>query len=148
MLKENDINFRGLVNDINIGIYVCDLSGKLIYTNHALANILGYERPEDIIGKNLVDYFSPSNKREKSILFNKSLTDIYNSTSITADINKEDGTVAKIEIVSMSFIKSGKLMGVQGDLVATGLCPRFLSKMTANNIQIPDSVFEKNQPSA
>ena len=114
MLKENDINFRGLVNDINIGIYVCDLSGKLIYTNHALANILGYERPEDIIGKNLVDYFSPSNKREKSILFNKSLTGIYNSTSITADINKEDGTVAKIEIVSMAFIKSGKLMGGQG----------------------------------
>jgi len=37
-------------------------------------------------------------------------------------------------------IKNGR---VQGVLKPTGLRPKFLSKMTANNIQIPDSVFEK-----
>ena len=37
-------------------------------------------------------------------------------------------------------IKNGR---VQGVLKPTGLRPKFLSKMTANNIKIPDSVFEK-----
>ena len=32
---------------------------------------------------------------------------------------------------------------VQGNLKATGLRPRFIEKMVANNIEIPDSVFEK-----
>ncbi|HBO34270.1 MAG TPA: hypothetical protein DD636_05980 [Anaerolineaceae bacterium] len=32
---------------------------------------------------------------------------------------------------------------VKGNLKATGLRPQFLSKLTANGIEIPESVFEK-----
>lgn len=43
-------------------------------------------------------------------------------------------------IFKRSGMKDGKVLG---DLKPTGLRPRFLSKMVANNIIIPDSVFEK-----
>ena len=42
------------------------------------------------------------------------------------------------------FKQTGKKNGrVQGSLKATGLRPHFLHKMVANNIEVPDSVFEK-----
>jgi pilus assembly protein CpaF len=45
-----------------------------------------------------------------------------------------------IFVYEQSGIKNGV---VQGALKPTGLRPRFLSKMVANDIHIPDSVFEK-----
>jgi len=43
-------------------------------------------------------------------------------------------------IFKQTGLKNGK---VQGSLKATGLRPQFLHKMVANNIEIPDSVFDK-----
>jgi PAS domain S-box-containing protein/diguanylate cyclase (GGDEF)-like protein len=114
MLKESDISFRELVNEINAGTYICDLDGKLIYANRAFANIFGITRTEVIIGRNIMDLISPSNMREKRNQFLKSITGNSNSPSITAEVIKDDGTMAVIEIDSSPFIKSGKLLGGQG----------------------------------
>ena len=35
---------------------------------------------------------------------------------------------------------------VQGRLVPSGLRPRFLKKLTENNIELPDEIFEKSIP--
>jgi len=43
-------------------------------------------------------------------------------------------------VFNQTGIKNGK---VQGKLQSTGLRPKFLHKMVANNIEMPDSVFEK-----
>ena len=43
-------------------------------------------------------------------------------------------------VFKQTGLKNGK---VQGSLKATGLRPQFLHKMVANNIEIPDSVFDK-----
>lgn len=43
-------------------------------------------------------------------------------------------------IFKQTGIKNGV---VQGDLMATGLRPRFLQKLVANSIELPDNVFEK-----
>ena len=43
-----------------------------------------------------------------------------------------------------TFNQTGMKKGlVQGSLKATGLRPRFITKMVANNIEIPESIFEK-----
>ncbi len=42
------------------------------------------------------------------------------------------------------FKQTGIVNGVvQGDLMPTGLRPRFLNKLIANNIDVPKSIFEK-----
>ncbi len=114
MLQESDINFRTLAYEVDDGVYVCDLNGKFIYANLALAYIFGFERPADIIGRNFEEFLST----EIVIVFmnqiQKSMVSGINSTLITDEVIRQDGKTAHIEIKLMPFIKNGKLLGNQG----------------------------------
>ena len=114
VLQESDINFRTLTYEVNDGIYVCDLNGKFIYVNLALAYIFGFERPADIIGRNFEEFFSPERGIVFMKQFRKSIVSRINSTLIKDEVNRQDGTTAHIEINPMPFIKNGKLLGNQG----------------------------------
>ena len=114
MLQESDINFRALAYEVNAGIYVCDPNGKFIYANLALADIFGFKRPADIIGRNFEEFFSPERGKLFMNQFRKSMVSEKNSTLITDEIIRQDGKTAHIEIKPMPFIKKNKLLGNQG----------------------------------
>ena len=114
MVQENNINFRTLAYEINDGIYICDLDGKIIYANLALANIFGFERPAYIIGRNFEEFFSPERGTKFMNQFRKSMVSRKNSTLITDEIIRHDGKNAYIEVNPMPFIKNRKLLGGQG----------------------------------
>lgn len=48
-LRESEARYRGLVSNANYGIYWVTLEGRLLYTNPALARILGYNSTEDLL---------------------------------------------------------------------------------------------------
>ena len=114
MLQESDINFRTLAYEVNDGIYICDLNGKFIYANLALAYIFGFEHPPDIIGRNFEEFFSPERGKVFMNQFRKLMVSGINSTLITNEVIRQDGKTAHIEIIPMPFIKNGKLLGNQG----------------------------------
>ncbi|MDP1783807.1 MAG: diguanylate cyclase [Sulfuricurvum sp.] len=51
-LEASEKKYKGLVENAMVGIYRMDFSGKVLYVNGALAQILGYDSPEELIGKN------------------------------------------------------------------------------------------------
>jgi diguanylate cyclase (GGDEF)-like protein/PAS domain S-box-containing protein len=114
MVQESDINFRTLAYEVNDGIYICDLDGKFIYANLALADIFGFERPADIIGRNIEEFFSPERGKAFMNQFWKSMESGKGSTLLTGEINRLDGKTALIEVNPMPFIKNRKLLGCQG----------------------------------
>jgi PAS domain S-box-containing protein len=47
------------------GVFSTDLSGKILSCNKSMARIYGFEKPEDVIGKNQLEFYeNPENRKE------------------------------------------------------------------------------------
>jgi len=114
MIQESDINFRNLVFEINDGIYVCDLNGKFIYANYALAIIFGFKRSADIVGRNFEEFLPPENGKELINRFRNLKSGGTDSTVIITEVLSPDDTTTYIEIKPTPFLKDSKLVGNQG----------------------------------
>jgi len=114
MLQEGDVKFRTMVDEVNDGIYICDLNGTLIYANRALACILGFEQPAAIIGKRFLEFLPPDKGNVLTEQYRTAMSSEINSALITTEVIKQDGTSAFIEINPATFIKDGGLVGNQG----------------------------------
>ena len=114
MLNKSDINYRTLVEEVIDGIYICDLDSQLIYANHALAHILGFEQPEEIIGRNFADFLSPENDNILITQFRETISTGKGLKLFTASVLRKDGSSVYIEINSTIFVKDNQLTGNQG----------------------------------
>jgi len=114
MIQDSDINFRTLAYEINDGIYVSNPEGTFIYANLALADIFGFERPADLIGKKFFDFLPDESEQVFMNKFRKSIVPGSDPIVITTEIVKSDGGTALIEVKPMPFIKNQKLLGSQG----------------------------------
>ena len=114
MLQEDDVKYRTMVDEVNDGIYICDLNGTLIYANRALACILGFERPAAIIGKRFLEFLPPDKGNVLTEQYQTAMSSGISSALITTEVIKQDSTSAFIEINPATFIKDGQLVGNQG----------------------------------
>ncbi|MEX2109085.1 MAG: MASE1 domain-containing protein [Gemmatimonadaceae bacterium] len=58
-LQRSRRQHRDLVHYASVGVYQTDPDGRILLANPALASILGYDRPEDLIGRKLADEVYP-----------------------------------------------------------------------------------------
>jgi len=114
MLQESDVKYRTMVDEVNDGIYICDLNSTFIYANRALACILGFERPAAIIGRRFLEFLPPDKGNVLTEQYRITMSAGINSALITTEVIKQDGTSAFIEINPATFITDGKLTGSQG----------------------------------
>ena len=56
-LKRSRQEHRDIVHFASVGVYQTDPDGKILLANPALARILGYDQPSDLIGRNLADMY-------------------------------------------------------------------------------------------
>jgi PAS domain S-box-containing protein len=112
-LKISEESYRSLVNNIQDGIFRCDLEGNLVFISPASARILGYSTVDEMIGMNLTrDIFVHPEDRER-------LFSLLNEKGKLADfkieLRRKDGSA--ITIVSNSQYYSGpdgKIIGIEG----------------------------------
>lgn len=57
-LKESEEKYRTLVETSVSGVFITQ-DTKLVFVNHAFADIFGYERPEELVGKSVLDLIAP-----------------------------------------------------------------------------------------
>jgi PAS domain-containing protein len=62
-LKDSEEKFRLIAETATDFIYQVDMEGIITYCSPAIERILGY-KPQEIIGKNFVNYISPANISE------------------------------------------------------------------------------------
>lgn len=65
--EKSELKFKSIFNNALIGIYQTSLDGKIITANDALARILGYEKSEEIIGKDIKTFYKNPLEREQLI---------------------------------------------------------------------------------
>ena len=117
MAEHTEINFRTLVYEIDMGIFICDPDGSFIYGNLSLAKIMGFTKAESIIGKKIRDFFAPDQGKAFNDRLLKSILVAKGQEMLRTKIIKPDDTFAFIEIRFMPFIQNGILVGSQGAII-------------------------------
>lgn len=65
--EKSELKFKSIFNNALIGIYQTTLEGKIITANDAMARILGFEKSEEAIGKDIVNFYKNPKEREHLI---------------------------------------------------------------------------------
>ncbi len=65
---ESSVSYRRLVDTLKGGVFIADLTGKLIYANHTLSTLLGYSTKTDIVGLNINHEFIDSDTKQNTLL--------------------------------------------------------------------------------
>ncbi|WP_168026822.1 hybrid sensor histidine kinase/response regulator [Ignavibacterium album] len=88
--EKSELKFKSIFNNALIGIYQTSLDGKIITANDAMARILGYERSEEVIGKDILTFYKNPQEREHLIelLNEKGLVENLRLTLIRKDIDE------------------------------------------------------------
>jgi len=63
-LKRSEKKYRDLVDNALVGVYKTNLKGDILYANKALANILGFESPEEMMKKDVLTRYKNLKDRE------------------------------------------------------------------------------------
>ena len=112
-LKENEKKYHDLVNQCRDGIFLVDLSGKILTTNKAMCRELGYSE-EEFLSMNIWDiipeqYLEQYRKRLKKILQGKSLEE-----AAEYAVRGKDGLLHYIEVLSAPHYSGIDIIGFQG----------------------------------
>ena len=70
-LRESEESYRDLVENSPTMIYTHDLDGILLSANRALAEVLGVEDPDDLVGSDGSGFFVPANDQEVADYFHQ-----------------------------------------------------------------------------
>ncbi|UCD02193.1 MAG: PAS domain S-box protein [Promethearchaeota archaeon] len=111
-LEESEENFRNMITNLDEGYYKVEMDGKILYHNPAFCKIAGYDRTENLIGKQQPLYWRNLEDREDYIgeLLEKGFIRNY----ITS-VKKKDGDEIVVQ-VNAHLIKddNGKPIAIEG----------------------------------
>ncbi len=74
-IQENEERYRSLVETSPDGIMLTDMSGAMLSCNQRAADILGYDHPAELIGKNILRLIAPGERRRALENYNKVLVE-------------------------------------------------------------------------
>jgi len=101
-LQKNEEKYRKLVELTPDGLLI-HTGGKIVFSNTAAANMMGAAKPDDMIGKNLIDFVHPDyrgvvTERVRQITDNKN-----NAPLIEEKLVRLDGVVIDAEVAAIPF---------------------------------------------
>lgn len=114
-LRASEEKYSNLFNRVPVGLYRTSKTGEILYVNQALANIMGFERPDDIIGLNAFDFFvnQEDQKRQKEILEEKGIIRDYDMP-----IKRKDGNMIWIRDSTILIRDSeGRILYHEGSIL-------------------------------
>ncbi len=112
-LRAAEERYEGILSSITEGYYETDLKGNITFCNEATANLLGYNRREDITGKNYQLLLTDS----KAVLevFSKVFRTGRPERGFTMEITKKDGSTGLFELsVSPMYNEKNIIIGFRG----------------------------------
>ena len=115
-LRESEVKYRTLVDEVSDGFYVSDLTGTLTFANRALAHILGVERPEALMGRSFLEFVPPAKVGELAERYQAAMAVGKGSQVIDTEVVRQDGARAFIEIRPQVIIEAGRPVGNRGTL--------------------------------
>lgn len=116
-LKNSEKMFRTLVETSAVGINEIDIEEEIVYSNRIFANMLGFDNPREIIGKNLKEFTSPSVFNDMRIKTRKERIKGISGLYETQLITKQGQPIDVIISANPSAYKDNKVLKCMGVIV-------------------------------
>ncbi len=113
-LKRSEERYRNLVKEIHDGFAVTDDRGKVTFANKALAGILGFETPEEVVGRDLTEFFHPSTRRKEAMEFKRAFETGKFPEIVVSKVKRKDGSTAFVEVKPVLVVEQDVLVGSMG----------------------------------
>jgi len=114
-LKESEIKYRNMVNNLDVGFYQVTLDGRMINHNPAHNRILNYDNSESLIGKNVTDFWQVPEQRHQYV--EQLMRDKYAKNYICPALTK-DGKKVVVQLNShLMYDQKGNPSGVEGTFI-------------------------------
>jgi PAS domain S-box-containing protein len=110
-LRQSESKYRELVENHNDVIFSVDAAGVIGYISPAITAITGFA-PEEVVGRNLFDFFSPEERVPYSAQMQQ--TALQGSSVGEFLITVKDGSRRWIRASSRSVAENGEVVGIRG----------------------------------
>lgn len=134
-LEDSEQKYRDLVENAMIGVYRSDLSGNILYVNRALAQMLSYDAPDELIGQNSIMGYSDPKDREA---FLQQLLQKRHVSSYQIDLLDKNGE--SVPVMVSASIEGDVLSGMIIDMRELNKSREAIDKLSKVIEQIDDSV--------
>jgi diguanylate cyclase (GGDEF)-like protein/PAS domain S-box-containing protein len=113
-LRRSDERYKNLVDSTLDGIFRVNAEGFFTLINRAGARIFGYEMPEEMIGKNALEYWRDPKDRE---VYREELAVRKSVSAYPMKAKRKDGEPLELESSSRRIEdETGKFLGIEGIL--------------------------------
>ena len=110
---QSETSYRRIVGAVMDAYYKADKQGRLVLATPTAARILGYNNPEELIGKDMATTFYADPAQRAGLL--QELLEKKSISSYRVQLKKADGTPLVVETTSRVLTTpDGKLEGVEG----------------------------------
>jgi len=114
-LKESELKYRDMINNLDVGFYQVTLDGTMINHNPAHNKILEYDQTESHIGKKVTDFWQFPEDREDYL--KQILKDGYAKNYICPSLSKEGKKVVVQLNSHLMLDKEGNPYGIEGTFI-------------------------------
>jgi PAS domain S-box-containing protein len=113
-LIESEEKYRGLITEMNDGIFVTDTRGSIMFANPALAHVLGFEHPDSVIGKSIFEFIVPTMANQVAGYLRQIVESGIARQSTVVEIIRQDGSNAFVEVRSKAMMAGNQVTGTKG----------------------------------
>jgi len=114
-LKESELKYRNMINNLDVGFYQVTLDGIMLNHNPAHNKILEYDLSESLIGKKVTDFWQFPEDREQYL--EQILRDNYVKNFICPSLTK-NGKKVVVQLNSHLMLdKKGNTYGIEGTFI-------------------------------
>lgn len=106
-MRESEARYRGLVELFPEAIYI-HTGGKLVFANSHGARLVGAERPEELYGREALDFVHPDYRDFVTNRIGKAYEEGTSNPPAEEVFLRMDGTPVQVEVASSAFTYSGE----------------------------------------
>lgn len=112
-LRASEKEYRGILENIQDVFYRSDMEGTLVMASPTWHRLLGYDSPDECLGKNIADHFyAHPGDREKLL---KRLMDRGSVENYEVELRRRDGSTVTVSTNSHLYCdEEGNIAGVEG----------------------------------
>jgi PAS domain S-box-containing protein len=110
-LHESEEKYRSLVTEMSDGIFATDVTGNLTYANPAMARMIGYKDPDQLMGRNFIEFVTPSMLNELVGYFTQAMETGQFRGKAIAEVLHANGPNRIIEVNSTAIKEGSSVVG-------------------------------------
>lgn len=111
-MKEESL--RKLIAEINDGFFSTDAGGEITLSNQVLAEILGYDKGEELTGRNFAEFLQPEKRAEIVETFTRFVAGEKGSGELEIPVVRRDRERRIIGLRAGPIVENGRITGTRG----------------------------------